>query len=355
MLTIEVCARIDDRIKYDAPFLGHYSSNLLKSTDSEGINRNVPNSQFEKWAINELGFRGPDITHTKPEGITRIVCMGTSETFGLYESPGKEWVSQLTDILGEPHRFQVINTSVVGLSLKQYNRYIEKYVLKIEPDIIILYINPFGYAVGVDNFDKRQTEPPNNTNNDDKEWEFSVKHIISNLRMFPKIKQTIKGIIPMQTLKRYRLWNMKRQLRKLEHTHLNDKKPRDVVSKENLNTFRNDLRKLIRFLCNQEIDVILVSYPALISPENIEKYSEVFLDHRRFYIDLSIAGILDASYKFNNVIKTLAFEHGTGFVDIDSLIPKNIQYFADNVHYTNEGAELVALHLSNYIKNKLFD
>ncbi len=98
-IALEVSARIDDKIKYNAPFFHEYSPSLLRSKDSEGLNHNIPRSHFEKWRINNFGFRGADISSLKSDSFYRIVCMGTSETFGLYESPGREWPAQLQNIL----------------------------------------------------------------------------------------------------------------------------------------------------------------------------------------------------------------------------------------------------------------
>jgi len=98
IVTLEMSARIDDKIRYDAPIFSNYSAALLRSRDSEGINYNIPNAHFEKWRINEQGFRGSEISLKKESERIRIVCLGTSETFGLYESPGKEWANQLLKI-----------------------------------------------------------------------------------------------------------------------------------------------------------------------------------------------------------------------------------------------------------------
>lgn len=350
IITIETSARMDDKIKYNAQFFAKYSSALLRDADSEGLNRNIPNNHFEKWKINQLGFRGPDIPLIKSNSVKRIVCMGTSETFGLYESPGQEWPNQLTNMLGRNSQFQIINASVVGLSLKKYRRYIEKYILKLEPDIIILYINPFDYAVGVERFVQRQSTPERESSDNKKTFRRLLNEIPSNLRLLPKLKEAVKKVVPPNLLKLYRLWNMKKQLHNLEYKQLNGRKPIDVVPQESLTSFKSDLEAIIQFLHNRKIEIILTSYPVLISPENIDKYLEIFLDHRRFYVELSFEGIIDAVSKFNDIIKVVAKRYGTGFVDNNRYLPKNIKYFADNVHYTDEGARLIALSFIGCLK-----
>lgn len=61
LLTLEVCARLDDKFTYEAPFLGTYSAMDLMAYDNEGVRYNIANSQFERWKINRLGFRGEDV------------------------------------------------------------------------------------------------------------------------------------------------------------------------------------------------------------------------------------------------------------------------------------------------------
>jgi hypothetical protein len=350
--TMEVCARIDDKIRYGAPFFGYYSSELLRSIDSEEINYNVPNSQFEKWKINRLGFRGHDISLVKSRGTIRIICMGTSETFGLYEDPEKEWPNKLKDLLDECQRFQVINVSVVGLTLKKYHSYIEKYVLKLEPDMIILFIAPFSYGVGVKKFIERQTPPRKNVNNSERGWKSLLTGGTPTLRILPKFVQVVHKIVPKKVMKWYKRVKLIKKLRSLEYARLDGNKPLDMVSKESLDTFRTDLEELIQFLHQRNIEVIMTSYPVLISTENMQDHLDIFLGFRSYYVELSLLGIIDASVKFNSVIKEVSIKHGVPFIDNNGAIPKNTRYFADNVHYTNEGAKLVATNFADYIKNR---
>ena len=74
--TMEMSARIDDHIKYNAPFFENYSSDLLRKFDSNEIPFNVPNAKYEKWENNNSGFRGKIISIVKPANTNRIVCMG---------------------------------------------------------------------------------------------------------------------------------------------------------------------------------------------------------------------------------------------------------------------------------------
>src|SRR5215218_19485 len=96
LITFELCARLDDYFAYEAPILSSYHIDQIYEFDSIG-RKGKPNTQFRKWKLNSLGYRGPEL---KP-GLTRIVVFGASETFGLYEGPGHEFPRQVERRLNE--------------------------------------------------------------------------------------------------------------------------------------------------------------------------------------------------------------------------------------------------------------
>lgn len=111
----------------------------IVAIDSDGIPYNIPNTRYKKWKINSLGFRGKEITLERKKGQIRITCFGSSETLGARETEGKEWPSQLGEMLKDKYpEAEVINISIMGLSQKMRKAYIEKYVLPLKPDIIVM-------------------------------------------------------------------------------------------------------------------------------------------------------------------------------------------------------------------------
>ena len=114
VFVLELGARLDDWIKLDVPLGAAYSHDDLHIADSLGPH-NRPNAQFEKWRINSHGFRGPEISMEKGDK-TRVVVVGASEAFGLYESPGMEFVAQMQTMLDtkSPGDYQVINAAAAA-------------------------------------------------------------------------------------------------------------------------------------------------------------------------------------------------------------------------------------------------
>jgi lysophospholipase L1-like esterase len=344
-LTLEICARMDDLIHYGASFWGTYSGKILQMRDEEGINRNCPNARFEKWKINAAGFRGEEVSLSKNPGRQRIFCLGASETFGLYEDPGKEWAAQLGGIL-PASKFEVINASIAGITLDRFVPYTRKYVLPFSPDLVILYINPYFFVSKLANGNKTNQEPA---------WEKTKLRgpIIQKIgllpRVAPKIKRALKEETPRWLLQRYQRWNIGRELEAIEAQTLGGKRPLDHVPPEYLESFRQELASVVSFFQPFGIEVVLSSYPVLINQENLCKHPEIFLDSRRFCVPLSFAGMIEAPCRFNETIRSVAAAQKARYVDNFAMVPQEIRYFGDNVHYTNEGAQLVARNFGHSI------
>jgi len=349
LAVMEVMARIDDKLSYDAHFLKKYNYDMMWEKDNEGIQHYIPNSRFEKWQINRFGFRGNDFKLKKGNGQKRIICMGASETFGLYESPNKEWPAQLNTFVKNNmgNKVEVINASVAGITLKHLKRYIEKYVIKFDPDIIILYFTDLTYALERMKL-SRKTSASNNKNNKILLFKEFVSHdLLGNLRILPKVKQVIKENISTHLLRRYQLWDVKRKVKAKEFTYLHGNRPKDMVSQKSVEAFHSDVVDLVVFLKKQKIKIILSTYPILLCEENIERYPEIFLDIRRFLPELSFQGIIDTHSRFNDVLSDVANKHGIYLVDNSRSLSNDKRYFMDLAHYSDKGASLVA---SNFEK-----
>jgi hypothetical protein len=338
--TLELCARIDDAVKYGAPFFGTYTNERLRNRDDDGLPFNIPNSRYEKWKNNSYGFRGPDFPINKPHGTFRIVCLGTSETYGMFESPDNEWPAQLQKIkVGS--KYQVINASVVGLSLAQIDSYIFKYVKPLKPDMIILVINPISYVTT-----KLRSSNYNYTVKSSKGGEaIHSYNFIDYFRIFPKTKELIKQSLTYNFpffMKSYLLENTKYQINQAETIRLKGVKPINSVPEFIIKSYKYDLNKLIININKYNADVVITSYPSLMDRDNLEKYPDIFLDNRKFAVELSLFGMVDVFDKLNKINQAVASMHRIDYVDLASVLPKSTKYFADNVHYTDDGAKVVA-------------
>jgi hypothetical protein len=160
-LAMEVTCRLDDWIRYRTPIWSRVvSEEDLLVRDADGMHARR-NSRFQKWVINEVGTRGPSAASQKSPGALRVVTVGASETFGLYESPDQEFPRQLEDSLrrwltvpecatgGPPHRIEVLNAAIFGMSLPTVIADVAARVRRLGPDVVVVYPTPVQYLAGL--------------------------------------------------------------------------------------------------------------------------------------------------------------------------------------------------------------
>lgn len=102
------------------------------------------------YRINNLGFRGGDISVERPSGIRRILCLGDSFTFGEGVREEDTWPHRLDELAGPGT--QVINAGIQGYDLDHEALYLFLYGRQLDPDVVIVafFMNdamPFGETV----------------------------------------------------------------------------------------------------------------------------------------------------------------------------------------------------------------
>ena len=142
----ELTARVEDLVQYGVPIRSPFNATselLVRSPDGMHGRRSAA---FQKWRMNGLGFRGPEVDSAKAPGRLRVITAGASETFGLYEAPGKEWPRQLEDSLRRRlagsacgrDGVEVWNAAFAGMSLPTIRQDIERRLVRFSPDVIVV-------------------------------------------------------------------------------------------------------------------------------------------------------------------------------------------------------------------------
>jgi len=305
-------------------------ASILLEKDSNGILRNVPNVKYKKWEINSLGFRGKEIDLRKKEGLIRIVCLGLSETFGVYESKDKEWPSQLREMLGDQFpNVEVINVSVAAQKLMKRKDYVREYVLPLKPDIMVTVQ---GSLLPIMDFIRELEDRPLKEKNRRK----------TGKRVFLRFREATRKCLPKWLVTRLSLWELRRAVRKKEKKHLINGKLLDRVPEKFILEFENHIRSFIHFLRENHIVPVVLTFPYLLTASNKELYKDIMLAARRLCVVLSEEGIVDASESLSDITMRIAEEENVAYTDNHRLIPKTLEYFVDYSHYTDKGAEFIA-------------
>ena len=103
----------------------------------------VPNQKSETLSINSLGFRGDEISESKPENTFRIFMLGGSTMFGHGATsddttiPG--YIQNMLEEKSYNYEIQVINAGIQGADSFDEVNILETKILQLNPDLVIIY------------------------------------------------------------------------------------------------------------------------------------------------------------------------------------------------------------------------
>lgn len=331
---LEICARVDDVLSYDAPFWGSYDNQSLLVRDKLG-KWGKPGARYEKWQLNSLGYRGPEL---RP-GTVRIVCFGASETFGLAEAPNEEYPRQLernlNELAGGP-RFQVLNLAFPGETLPTATLRVSEIVSQIHPSYALIYPTPATYIeMARDSVNRTRAQTTK-----------SVRDRILELRIATRGRNLLKQALPMPVQFRF----MEVEIA-IGSAHI---PVMETLPERNVERFRDDLNALIETLRQHQIEPVLVTHATVFGPMYSPKDRDLLVWWRTFYPVLKENGFIDMEKRMNDVIRKIALREKLTLIDAAKEIPPGREYFADFVHFTTIGAGVMAADLTAGLKPVLF-
>ena len=325
VLTLELCARLDDTINYGAPLFGSiYNHDSLYTYDQLG-KKGKPNARFRKWGLNSLGYRGPE----PAPGTTRIICLGASETFGLYEPEGSEYPRLLEQQLNERaggQKYSVVNVALAGMPVGAMVPRIPEIAEKLKPSVALIYAGPNSYIWLP--WLKVPTQAPR------ERWEWRIKESFRNI---------LKQVLPesVQTYLR------KREIEK-EAPQYGPVMQR--VPEANVERYKQDMTALVKALRAEGIEPVLVTHATLFGRELTEAEKTQLIAWRRFSPMISEEGLLDMERRGNQALRDLGKELNVAVIDAAREVPSGSKNFADFVHFTGEGSATMARVLADGLK-----
>lgn len=327
---------MEDRIQHGTPWASRaLSLDDLRVRDADGMHgrRAV---RFRKWGMNGLGLRGP-AADSVAAGTRRIVTAGASETFGVYESPGREFPRQLEDTLraravaaGCPAAgIEVLNAAFQGMSLPTVEQDLRNRIRRYRPDVVLYYPTPAQYL------EDRVPAPaaPDSSGRDAvlAPWRAAVPRFA--LRLLDQLRRA-----PPDAL---RAWIADRRV-----AALGRRRPPDwrftAVPPERLAAYDTGLRRLVGTVRRIGAVPVLATHANAFGRERPER--RAFLDAwRRFYPRATGATILAFDSAARAVTRRVAADSGVALVDVAAALDTaSAGVFADFAHFTDRGSGRVA-------------
>lgn len=325
IIAAELISRFDDWLHGNVPFFSTPDRERDLTIVEDNIIRGRPRGSFRKWKLDNYGFRGPDISIIPEAEITRVMILGASEMFGLYESPGKEVAAQLQQMTSSNKKFEIINGSIAAVSLKRLTDYWNHWTYQFKPHYVLIYPAPMFY-LDQEVPGRKEIGPPQETN-----FIQRSRFINRLIDIYHRMPAFIKA------------WREEWTIRSLT-------KGKDeswffkTVPEDRVQAFSLDLEELI------EAIKVKGTTPVLMTHGSKGKDPQAM---RMSFPRPTTETILAFETRANEVIKELGAKKNIEVIDVASVVNEKQEFFADFVHYTDAGATVVATIISNWLTHKI--
>ncbi len=274
--------------------------------------------------INRWGMRGHDVALEKPPGVTRILCLGESTTFG---QPGDDdvaiWPARLEHLLNADagdNAYEVLNGSAAGYTVYDSRLQFDHRLAQFEPDAVIIY----HAATNITAHARRQFARE----------EAASQSLLTELRdryslAYVLLRANTAALLESQFAGR-------------RHDHLN---------KGTECYFRDDLAGLIDDCRQRGCKVIVCTFPhAFDARQQPSMARQLAASALYFNPQLTLAGLIDAYDRYNDAIRQIATDHGAVLADLDRQVSRGSAPFVDSVHLSASGHTQVAQILNDVIE-----
>lgn len=323
-LVLEATVRLDDWAQFGVPLTAPaVSLDELSVQDSLGFHAR-PNSEFRQFRINNLGFRGPDISSNELRRPL-IVTAGASETFGLYEKAGKEWPRQLADSLAHCGPAPtVLNAAFAGMSLPTVYADYDRRLKGLAPEVVIYYPTPMQYLY------EKAPEPA----------EIRTGPVPSlsvwRSRALPRFRDAAKRSVPAPLLD---------LLRRLDTYRTRSKyavSAKNRVEDTRADRYEADLRKLVgRYRSGGATPVLVVHGNRFDETTSVES-KRFLIAWERFYPAYTGQAIVAYDSVAAERTHRVGRDSSLLVIDARASLRKNPESFADFSHFADTGSAILA-------------
>jgi lysophospholipase L1-like esterase len=335
--TWEVCARIQDQITLGVPaWVYQFAAPRFYVHDENGIH-GIPNARFGKYAMNSLGFRGPDL---RPDRQT-ILCLGASETFGVSETAGYEYPRQLERLLndryGQDH-YQVVNAGLPSERVSEINASLPRILSLTHPAFAVIYTSSASMFWTDEQW---EVQRPGTAAKDPPPERFG------RIRLHDHLIEMIHRVLPQPflawlTLPRPRSAQARPAFLYRDITRVSR------IPDGNLEEYRRNLSRMIDLLVAANVRPVLMTHATRFAPNG--RYRDAEFDSAMDIVDnVTPSGFFDAERRMNDVVRTLAKQRNIPLVDAAYEMPAGPADFADYYHFTDRGSARIASLLSRTI------
>jgi hypothetical protein len=268
------------------------------------------------------------------------MVIGASEVFGSCDFDNMEFPAQLQSLLGNHGKYEVINTAIVGMSLRSTLSYWENWASRFRPDIVIVYANPLFY-LGNDPIHKPNKPIP-------KLDAIPISTVVTEdpIRFESRILFRLHGLFHFPDW--INIWRKKKWL-----ADAREGKPESwylpSVPQDQYSAFLEDISRLADSIRNKNVKVVFVTHAIRTTTTDNPDDQLSLLGMLYFYPKASEELLIRFNLETSRMILEFAQEKGFYVIDAAKKLNNHRELYDDLVHLNKEGAARMARIISNYI------
>lgn len=308
--------------------------------------------------INNWGFRGAEIEKAKPAGAYRIFLQGDS-AFENEWNPYQESLAGVLELRLKARCAQAIEVQNAAIAWHSTQHALIDYLFRLQefkPDVVIV-------CHAMNDLYRGFSAPSVTLAGSSYQSDYS--HFWAMLA--PIIQEHEQG----------RPWELPPKIGKLARRYLySDWRPQpwggsfweyfrgpalqetEFTEFRSLDAFERNLRSIVEVYRLKGSDVILATQPSLYKNAMSEAELRKIGIPQRYVREgnriASIATMKRGMEIFNDVTRRVAGELRCGLVDLEPLVPKTIDHFANDVHYTAPANRLIGEALADYVISRKY-
>jgi lysophospholipase L1-like esterase len=319
-LLAEGAVRMRQYLKY-----GHTSGlNDLYQKDGSGLRVPRAGASIGPIRINGLGFRGPELSAAKPEGVVRVAFLGASTTFCAEVSSDEvTWPHLVTESLRREFpqaKIDYVNGGVPGYSVAASILNFERRVAPLDPDLVVIY---------------------HGTNN-----------LSGELRRLASSQGAAAAdLAPPGTswLSRHSLlWDLVTKNLRMrsaqQAAEANTGKAVEFDPEALGAEFREELTGLVRSVKSSGAVVALATFSThMRAAQNDDARRGAMASAVLYMPGVDFERLLGAYRRYNDIIREVAESEGAILIPGEEQIPGDPRHFVDSVHFSDAGSRAQAL------------
>ena len=320
------------------------------------VKQQLPGLKREiSYERNPYGLRTADsIPGPKSSDVTRILCIGASTTDQATQDLEDTWCNRLGAGLsrrfdGQQRRFETASYGRGGYRAVDLLAWAQDSLAPIDPDIVVVLvgINDLAFVGGAGY--RYQGLDSSLANSRAVRGPKSPPSLSLARRLCPDALQLCRRLRLLRQGNSDRLEWHSANLPRLREEYRNLPSVREPArSPDPAVEFREGVDSLVGFLQARGIKPVLLSQPTLWSADASEEEQAVLwfgVHTPAGKVRPDGAWLSREMARYDSILEAVALRRAISFLDLAARIPRNLEYFFDDCHFTDRGSQQVALEL----------